>query len=96
MKILIIATLASILLLALTHIGWLIANRIKEWFFKRDMKRDEQMRERRALDERFDGLGKYIGDVRSSLWKLEEKVDELQEQLNNKENKKNVKKKKRN
>ena len=96
MKILIIATLASILLLALTHIGWLIANRIKEWFFKRDMKRNEQMRERRALDERFDDLGKSIHDLHVDMYDLRYVVENVKNELNNKENKKNVKKKKRN
>ena len=96
MTILIIATLASILLLALNRIGWLIAHGIKEWFFKRDMKRDEQIRERRALDERFEYVNKDYYRLSSELYDLSNEVADLKEELNKKENKKNVKKKKRN
>ena len=96
MTILIIATLASILLLALNRIGWLIANSIRNWFYRRDMKRDEQMRERRALDERFEYLNKDIRDLRTNMYDLSYVVENVKNELNNKENKKNVKKKKRN
>lgn len=91
-----IVTLAAILMLALNRIGWLIANRIREWFFKRDVKRDEQRRERQILDERFEYVNKEYYRLSSEVYELSNNIADLKEELNKKENKKNVKKKKRN
>lgn len=95
-KILFLLLLVASLTIEINWIVESIIRQIRNFFAMREYKRNNEKRDRSMLYERLEDNSKFSRSLQSDIWKLEEVVEKLSIELGNKENKKNVKKKKRN